>query len=481
MDHVDRVSRLQAGTFVCTVDTGWVSGHVLALLGAAPAGAFTHDAWVITTGAPFEGIAMVAASSHEAHHAALNASTAWGAVLQAVSLAARSAPASGHQGILRDLVAVSTRTHEAYATHCGVLDVIRAGGADDADELLAPYPGYDTHLARAIRLGPGTSLTNAWRQVAAESALQACMQSIAMRTLADGGLQGFSLASTRRIDHPDRRLSLLAKRTPEWWRQAEAGAAGIFGDRWDELRSLDIRDPLARAAAHEGIWTALRRLCLSLAGRALRQAGSESLSVDQVGELYRPLVAEVDRFTGGRLHLTLDRQTDTGAFGLFEMEAVRIGPPHPARITGPAAVRAYGDGDDRHGYLVVRSGRALHQRYALDGEIPDDGIPVVVWQSPGEDGVTSLTPVAEPHALVALAEATRAPRVRERVGRLHARRVAGRLVAGPAAGRHGDVAAGPSGDPVPQRVPRQWAAVRVHRGLGGLGHGPPYRFRVPCR
>ncbi len=136
---------------------------MLALLGAAPTGVFTHDAWVITAGTQFDGIPMVVASSHEAHHAALNASTAWGAVLQAVALAARSARGSRHQGLLRDLVTVSSRTHEAYATHCGVLDVIRAGGGDDAEELLAPYPGYDTHLARAIRLGPRTALTNAWR------------------------------------------------------------------------------------------------------------------------------------------------------------------------------------------------------------------------------------------------------------------------------------------------------------------------------
>ena len=429
---------------------------MLALLGAAPSGAFTHDAWVITSVTQFDGIAMVLASSHEAHHAAFNASTAWGAVLQAVSLAARSAPGSRHESVLRDLVAVSARTHEAYATHCGVLDVIRAGGADHADELLAPYPGYDTHLARAIRLGPGTALTNAWRQVVSESALQACMQSIAMRNLADGGLQGFSLASTRRIDHPDRRLSLLAKTAPDWWRQAEAGAASVFGDRWDELRSLDISDPLARAAAGEGIWTALRRLCLRVAGNALRQAGSESLSVEQVGELYQPLVAVTDRFTDGRLRLTLDRQTDSGAFGLFEMEAVRIGPPYPARITGPAAVAAYRDGDDRHGYVVVRSGRALHQRYAIDGEITNDGIPGGAVAEPRRGRRDLPDPRSGPSCSGGTGRGHARTSVRERVGRLHARRgLAGRLVGDPAAGVHGDVAAGPSGDAVPRRSPRQ--------------------------
>src|SRR5215210_4037299 len=99
-----------------------------------------------------------------------------------------------------------------------------------------------------------------------------------------------------------------------------------------------------------------------------------------------PLVAEVDRFTGGQLHLTLDRQTDAGSFGLFEMETVRIGPPHPARISGPAAVTVYGDGEDRHGYLIVRAGRAVQHRYALDGELPNDNVPVVLWHSPGRDG-----------------------------------------------------------------------------------------------
>lgn len=403
------VNRREEGNIVRGVDTGWVSGHVLALLGAAPSGAFTHDAWLITAGTQLDGIPMVLASSHEAHHAALNASTAWGAVLQAVSLATRFAPGSRYQGLLRDLVAVSTRTHEAYATHCSVLDAIRSGGADDADELLAPYPGYDDHLARAMRLGPATALTNAWRQIVSESALQACMQSIAMRTLADDGLQEFGLASTTRMDHPDRRLSLLAKSAPQWWRQAEAAAASVFGDRWEELRSLDIRDARARAAAQEGTWMALRRLCLRVAGDALLQVGSESLSVEQVGALYRPLIHEVDRFTGGRLHLTLDRQTETGSFGLFEMEAVRIGAPHAARIAGPGEVAAYGDSDDRHGYVVVRTGRALHQRYALDGELPVDDVPVVLWQSPGRDGALHLTPVLEPDALLVLAQAVPGP------------------------------------------------------------------------
>ncbi|MEU8660251.1 hypothetical protein [Actinoplanes philippinensis] len=386
-----------------------MDGHVLALLGAAPSGTFTHDAWVITTPRQFDDIAMVLASSHEAHHAALNASTAWGAVLQAVSLAARATADPRHQGLLQDLVAVSARTHEAYATHCGVLDVIRAGGAETAEELLAPYPGYDAHLARAVRLGPRTALRNTWRHVVVESAVQACMQSTAMRTLADEGLGRFNLASTRRIDQPDQRLALLARDTSHWWRRAEAGLADVFGDRWEVLRSLDVRDPLSRAAEREGIWTALRRMCLRMAGDALGQAGSESLSVEQVGDLYQPLVDDVDRFTGGRLHLTLDRQTESGAFGLFEMEAVHTGTRHPARIIESPAATLYGDGDDRHGYVMVRSGRALRQRFILDGTVADDDSPLVLWQGPGEDGIMCLTPVRRPQDLAAAAAAARAP------------------------------------------------------------------------
>lgn len=70
---------------------------------------------------------MVLASSHEAHHAALNAITSWGAMLQAVALAARFAVDAQYGVVLRYLVAVAARTHEAHATHASVMDVLRAG------------------------------------------------------------------------------------------------------------------------------------------------------------------------------------------------------------------------------------------------------------------------------------------------------------------------------------------------------------------
>ena len=70
---------------------------------------------------------VVLASSHEAHHAALNASTSWGAMLQAVALP-QGLPSTPKYGVvLRYLVAVAARTHEAHATHASVMDVLRAG------------------------------------------------------------------------------------------------------------------------------------------------------------------------------------------------------------------------------------------------------------------------------------------------------------------------------------------------------------------
>lgn len=347
------------------------SQHVLALLGYGPTGRFTHDAWTIEPGTGLDGLPAVMASSHEAHHAALNASTAWGAMIQAIALAGRdSAEPDRFRATLIGLVDASRRTHEAFATHASVMDVIRADRDACPASLLAGYPGYQTYLDTAAALGPDLDIDNAWRQAAAESALQACMQSPALVTFLEEGLDRFTLSSVRQHHHPDRRLAVLARTTPAWWKDAASIASGALGDRWDALSALSCRDPTAHRAELGSNWVELRRLCIDSALRALHREGFPSLSVAQTRKLLPAVTDKLARAArAGSPALKLDTDASTGAFGLFEMETVRLGDPRPACLsrlsTTAVSELLSGTGTDRHLYVVARHPGQLQRRFTI--------------------------------------------------------------------------------------------------------------------
>ena len=96
--------------------------------------------------------------------------------------------------VLRYLVAVAARTHEAHATHASVMDVLRAGVQLARQSCLArtlrivatrtQQCSWRVRAACTLRIvvtgsSSAAEFTNAWRQIVTESALQVCMQSTA--------------------------------------------------------------------------------------------------------------------------------------------------------------------------------------------------------------------------------------------------------------------------------------------------------------
>jgi hypothetical protein len=390
------------------------ASHVLALLGVGPTGIFTQDAWTIEAGPGLDGVLGAMASGHEAHHAALNASSAWGAVLQALAIAGRKSTGSPQLGqTLVALVNACRRTHEAYATHASVMDTLRADAAATRHDLLAGYPDYQHHFDTAVALGPPIDILNAWRQVAAESALQACMQSTALLTLTEHGLGQFTAASIRRRDQPDRRLAVLMKASPRWWSDIVNVGRSALGDRWDILSSLSVRDAVARRPEMASTWAELRRLSIDAALHALRREELESLSVQQVRELLPEIVSQLTRaIDGDDAGLVLDTATDAGTFGLFEMETVRLGSPRPANVARLAGMKVpallSATGNDRHLYIVVRHPGQLLRRYEIRSghEILAGREPVIAVQTwEGDDSPVTLHVITDERELRTLSAA----------------------------------------------------------------------------
>ena len=99
------------------------------------------------------------ASLHEAHHASLNSSTAWGALLQALMIAVRHARDPGRfKATLGDLVRSCRRTHEAFATHASVMDIAAADAAIAPERLLGGYRDYRRYFDTAVQVGPDADI-----------------------------------------------------------------------------------------------------------------------------------------------------------------------------------------------------------------------------------------------------------------------------------------------------------------------------------
>lgn len=399
--------------------------HVLALLGVGATGRYDQTSWTVSAVSPFtDPLLDLLVTAHEAHHAALNSSTAWGALLQCVAIAARRRPSSEFPRVLRELVPRCRRTHEAYATHCSVLDVI--GRADPADlptdsaadpatdpagALLGRYPAYRAHLDAAVALGPPLPLTNWWRQVAVDAALVACMQPDMLSRLVRTGLDRLAPAQLRDQESPDRRYRVLLDRAPQLWAEVEVTAAEAFGADWPRLRTLDVRSPGARTTELAGVRRDLYRICLDAAGRTLDAAGHPTLTVAGVQAVLPTLVAALTELVGAEAGppITLDTDSATGALSLFELERVEWHPPLAATVTrfadvgDPAELVSAGSAGS-HLYVTVRPAAALRRQFRMaeTASLPESG-PVVAVQTPAGGDQVRLAIVTEPAELDRLA------------------------------------------------------------------------------
>ena len=361
----------------------------------APTGYLDGQSWTVS-GVSGDGWLSSVASLHEAAHAGLNFSTAWGHLLQLLWLL----PARGEA--LGELVRRCVRTHEAYATHVAVIQVSGRGSAPDAGRIVAQYPAYSDHFQEALNLGPPVPATRAWRAYAVEAALEACMQADVLTTLFEAGVGGFKPSSLSDRQSPDSRLNALLEMGVGLWDGFEQAAAATFGgQRWEVLRSADLPGASGIVEAAERI--RLRRLCGAHAAQRLRAAGRSTLTASEVQSALPRIVGEITRAPGYAAPPPIIDQDPTT---LFDMERLRLRSPLPAQVRdfGEAepGLLAGGDRPGESMLLTVRRAGVLRQQFALrDDSLPADDEPVVAVTARSA-GELTLYRVQSPAALPAV-------------------------------------------------------------------------------
>ena len=376
--------------------------HIFALLlrprDTGVGGRYSPGGWTVELGGDADPQVRLMASYHEANHAALNSSTAWGAVLEACAFVQRHTQALASPKVLGSLVQACRQTHEAFATHTSVIDL---GGRTRTppDVLLRDYPDYLEYLDLAVAVGPDAPLWSRWRRLAADAALIACMQSTVLHQLLDVGIRDFRLSSIRLRDQPDERLKALRRVAREVWTSFDE----LIGERspqgWTHVQAQEVGMTEERQPHSAWSWTDFSRKCLDLATLTLRSLGYSTMTVAEVQTLLPELVAQMESLVPDE-PLVLDTDTKLGAFSLFELERLQLHERRPARLrawsrgTSPSDVLS-GTQPRRQVFVTVRRAARLAAQFLLDEQDASaltGDTPVVAVQTPRPQ--VSLAPVA---------------------------------------------------------------------------------------
>lgn len=269
---------------------------------------------------------------HETHHASLNDSTAWGALLHVVA----RIPAGGNAPAYRPLVDACRLVHEAYATFAS-LSIIEANHGPQPDALVA-YPQYlplQRRLATLVAAGGGPHR----QYLLATAVARCCMQSPVLALVAAKGLEGFCLSDLRSLDTPDGRYrALLSSQQDVLARAAEAGDVAT-GWSTDDLDRIDGADPQeATDDAHDDMWGRWEETAYDEIAQALGGMGATPVAYNGHQEWTGELVAVAER-TWGRLGLVaasrLAPATDDRSIAEAMLAQVRhelVDEPYAARI-----------------------------------------------------------------------------------------------------------------------------------------------------
>jgi hypothetical protein len=177
------------------------------------------------------------AVTHEAMHAGLNATTAFGVFLSAYAVLAHDSP-SYSKG-LQSLVEKCRRVHEAYATYESVW-LVTSGDA----KVLAPYPSYELSYREASSLVslPDSSLA---KKLMIEAAVRASMQPKGVESLLEHNLPLEPSRWLRARDEPDGRFSILRYKADDafWTAAWSRCAAAVDAPGWRKLAAKEEGDP----------------------------------------------------------------------------------------------------------------------------------------------------------------------------------------------------------------------------------------------
>lgn len=261
----------------------------LAFDGNGSTGAYTPEGTEIHLGGS-DRLEDLVVFLHEAHHASLNDSTAWGA---AVHVLARLGPT--RRASFLAALGAARHTHESYATYASVS--VALAHDVSAEAVLAGYPNYRP-LYRATRLFVEPAGGPHRRYLAATAAARLAMQTPIIEYLIASRLASFDVADLREIDTPDGRWRWLLRQGQALCAQAcnEADEAVRDGHGTEALEAdIHGRELDATADELDVVWGLWEAVAYDRFATALASAGATPLTYNGHQEGARQLVEEARR------------------------------------------------------------------------------------------------------------------------------------------------------------------------------------------
>ncbi|MFD6969153.1 hypothetical protein [Streptomyces sp. NPDC059949] len=350
--------------------------HVLGLTSAdarVMTGSYTYSGWNVVHVAGTGTHHAMLPSQHEAEHAALNASSAWGTALLAFHVAHVKTGDPTHLSTLTELVERCRTTHEAFATHASVFMLSSRSELTPA-ELLAGYPEYARFHDLAHQTGPDPELRPYWHGIAVNSALMACMQTPVLDRLAECGFARFAPPGRvlRDSDGPDARFRALRRQGTGLWTELEEMLADALGaETWEWLRHTAAADMEGVDAFGSDVWDRLQAVTFTTASSVLRELGFATPTIEEMMEAsaetlktLRTIVPEAESVFAPPGNFRTD------ALSLFELENLTLRTPRPARVRRWAdrgsTPLSSGAHPRTHVYVCVRSLERLRLQFDLD-------------------------------------------------------------------------------------------------------------------
>lgn len=311
--------------------------------------------------------------THEYAHRQLDDTTAFGGLTTTMASLADAQP-EGHWPDLRNhLQDMSDLVHESHAVGLSLLTTQRRL------EPIAGYPAYDRHLHTVQRLLGGE--VHPWVALAAiRAAATACMQSGALAEAVTQGVEHFDATSLQPAERPNRRLAALLAggfESSVGRAQSESVERHSGEPWWSPDGDLRLRPEAVDDDAAVALGVLHRRL-FDAAAEILNGAGGRTIEPDAHHEELRTLLKQARTLAPEGL-TRIGAMVETPGGDLLHGGALDSQTIEMASAPKRAVVLPYGslsglggEGEWRHGFLVVTRPQRIRAAYRLEGvELPE--------------------------------------------------------------------------------------------------------------
>ena len=400
------------------------SGLVTALLHSeadSGAGAYnSFDRWSTSLrgDAGSDGARLV--TVHEALHAALNDTTAFGVLLAACAVLGQVA-GDEYEAALRRLVGQCRGVHEAFATFQSLWLVV----AGDMS-YLSGYPRYQRWYQDASDLVPIPDHTRR-KEMMLEAAARACMQAPVLAGITGDAPLAADTWTRPASERPDERFALLHRVADGkfWDRAWDECIEAVSGTPLEEVLKASDSDVSRRQETYDDALDEPLATCAhvlySAVATLLAEHGAVTLDYDGHREFLAAVIASVEQEAPAASGLLLASSDERGVaeetFEMWRRERLVLRERPRAAVVRrfddvlrnrqvPALLS--GAGDRMHVFASVRPARRLLQQFAVagDGESWLDArgpSPVVTVRSSAVDADNvELTVIDEPAQLARL-------------------------------------------------------------------------------